>query len=185
MLTPNFFSPFLGSEPTGVPFRIDNIESIARLTKVTLETCGDSVHLQSFHFLWKAATAALTDAEQKVFPTMPVETPQELHLPPRWRSLALVTSDSWKRFEPWVHPAFDSLEKIFFWIQDNYDTQIHENTMTMVSDGLLLVETIACLRGRAFNLVFLLIEQEICPGCQPDWRLSDQSTSVSKRRGCE
>ena len=138
---------FISTDGVMDPFKIDKIEAVARFAKVLLETCGDPLFLRSMMFMWKAATAALTDCEHRFFPNLPIETPQHLALPPRWGSLTLTSTPSFQRFHHWIHPAHAALEMIFFWVPDHYDTDIHEDTMTKISDSLLLLESISALNG--------------------------------------
>ena len=126
-----------------MPVQIDLVESVARLIHAVLQTVGDTHYMASFLFLWNGLTVALMEMEGRYFPDQPIEAPNAINYPARWQPLSVVAADSWRDNRRFVIPAHRALERIFHWIRDQYCETIHSDIMSMVSDGLLLIETVA------------------------------------------
>ena len=74
------------------------------------------------------------------FPNDPVQTPSHLSLPPGWRPLSAVCEPEFRVHQPLLHTARQNLELFRTWFQGHYDMYLHNETLSMLDDALLLMQ---------------------------------------------
>ena len=125
--------------------RIHTMETIAGATAKVLQQCGRSPHLASLFTLWSTTSNSLWLAERALFPELPAETSLHLALPPDPRPLAACLDSTFEPYANRIYPALEALHVFRHWFSDHYDTVLHKDTYDMLSDALLILQTIDAL----------------------------------------
>ena len=126
--------------------RIQTMETIAGATAKILQQCGRSPHVASLFTLWSTTSNdALWLAERALFPDLPSETALHLALPPDPRPLAACLDSTFEPYARRVEPALEALHVFRHWFSDHYDSTLHKDTYDMLSDAVLLFQTIDAL----------------------------------------
>ena len=125
--------------------RIQTMETIAGATAKVLQQCGRSPHLASLFTLWSTTSNSLWLAERALFPELPAETSLHLALPPDPRPLAACLDSTFEPYANRIYPALEALHVFRHWFSDHYDTDLHKDTYDMLSDALLILQTIDAL----------------------------------------
>ena len=120
--------------------RVKQFEEIAAACLQLLQHLGKPPYLKSIFDVWVTTTSALAALERTLFPNDPVQTPSHLSLPPGWRPLSAVCEPEFRVHQPLLHTARQNLELFRTWFQGHYDMYLHNETLSMLDDALLLMQ---------------------------------------------
>jgi len=121
--------------------RVRQFEQIAEACLRLLQHLGRPPYLKSIFDLWVTTTAALAQLERMLFPTEPVQTPTHLTSPPGWRPLSAVCEPPFRVHHAMLRTGRDNLQQFRIWFGDQYDIYLHHETLHMLDDALLLMQS--------------------------------------------
>jgi len=126
---------------TNTDSRVRQFEQIAETCIRLLQHLGRPPYLKSIFDLWVTTTAALAQLERMLFPTEPVQTPTHLTSPPGWRPLSAVCEPTFRVHHATLRTGRVNLQQFRAWFCDQYDIYLHHETLNMIDDALLLMES--------------------------------------------
>eukprot|EP00435_Cladocopium_sp_Y103_P028269 s1002_g7.t1 len=125
--------------------RVASVERIASFLHEVLQRVGVSFCYQSMMFTWQSLSRSLAIFEERLFPGLPIQTPQAIATPGVPRNMGVLLSDDFQELLPRLEPAWDSLLSLIDWISDGYDRNTHLTVFQALEDSALLLESIGHL----------------------------------------
>eukprot|EP00435_Cladocopium_sp_Y103_P025384 s2094_g6.t1 len=102
-------------------------------------------------FTWQSLSRSLAIFEERLFPGLPIQTPQAIATPGIPRNMGVLLSDDFQEILPHLEPAWDSLLSLIDWISDGYDRNTRLTVFQALEDSALLMESIGHLHREFLN----------------------------------
>ena len=123
--------------------RCENVEEILKGCCIILQCCGNTAYLNSVYRMWQIASNSLFLFEQRWWPEQRAETALHIDTPPVALKLSALLRPGWRDQARLIRLAMASLVILRDWITDFFDTELHREPFSIVTDAVLVFQT-AC-----------------------------------------
>ena len=123
--------------------RCENVEEILKGCCIILQCCGNTAYLSSVYRMWQIASNSLFLFEQRWWPEQRAETALHIDTPPVALKLSALLRPGWREQARLIRLAMASLVILRDWITDFFDTELHREPFSIVTDAVLVFQT-AC-----------------------------------------
>ena len=123
--------------------RCENVEEILKGCCIILQCCGNTAYLSSVYRMWQITSNSLFLFEQRWWPEQRADTPLHIDTPPVALKLSALLRPGWREQARLLRLAMASLVILTDWIRDFFDTELHREPFSIVTDAVLIFQT-AC-----------------------------------------
>ena len=123
--------------------RCENVEEILKGCCIILQCCGNTAYLSSVYKMWQITSNSLFLFEQRWWPEQRADTPLHIDTPPVALKLSALLRPGWREQARLLRLAMASLVILRDWIRDFFNTELHREPFSIVTDAVLIFQT-AC-----------------------------------------
>ena len=121
--------------------RCENAEEILKGCCIILQCCGNTTFLSSVYRMWQIASNSLFLFEQRWWPEQRAETALHIDTPAVALKLSALLRPGWREQAHLIRLAMASLVTLRDWIMDFFDTELHREPFSIVTDAILVFQT--------------------------------------------